>query len=150
MPGSSTAPGRSDLAMVRPKRVAFRARNSVGTRGFAFAAQWLAPMPSPTDASSPSLRTPAHGAGSFVVVELHRILLAGPPAHFESSHPSQPVQLAKNMRNMPESWPRPRFKEKPRLPTRAGLELDRVKPLKSPVSPWAPTRNVAFGSAPEM
>src|SRR5262249_59059841 len=30
------------LAMVRPKRVAFRARNSVGTRGLAFAAQWLA------------------------------------------------------------------------------------------------------------
>ena len=35
MPGSSTTPGRSDLAMVRPKRVAFRARNSVGTRGLA-------------------------------------------------------------------------------------------------------------------
>src|SRR5207245_4856559 len=42
MPGSSTTPGRSDLAMVRPKRVAFRARNSVGTPAFAFAAQWLA------------------------------------------------------------------------------------------------------------
>ena len=42
MPGSSTTPGRSDLAMVRPKRVAFRARNSVGARGLAFAAQWLA------------------------------------------------------------------------------------------------------------
>ncbi len=35
MPGSSTTPGRSDLAMVRPKRVAFRTRNSVGTRGLA-------------------------------------------------------------------------------------------------------------------
>jgi ATP-dependent DNA ligase len=42
MPGSSTTPGRSDLAMARPKRVAFRARNSVGTRGLAFAARWLA------------------------------------------------------------------------------------------------------------
>src|SRR5256884_5970246 len=42
MPGSSTTPGRSDLAMVRPKRVAFRARNGVSTRGLAFAAQWLA------------------------------------------------------------------------------------------------------------
>src|SRR5262249_41172472 len=42
MPGSSTTPGRSDLAMVRPKRVAFRARNSVGARRLAFAAQWLA------------------------------------------------------------------------------------------------------------
>src|SRR5262249_579609 len=46
--------------------------------------------------------------------------------------------------------PQPRFKEKPRLPKRAGLELDRVRPLKSPVSPSAPTRNVAFGSAPDM
>src|SRR5437660_9297338 len=42
MPGSSTTPGRSDLAMLRPKRVAFRTRNSVGTQGLAFAAQWLA------------------------------------------------------------------------------------------------------------
>src|SRR5436190_23217816 len=42
MPGSSTTPGRSDLAMVRPKRVAFRTRNGLGTRGWAFAAQWLA------------------------------------------------------------------------------------------------------------
>src|SRR6266481_7445627 len=42
MPGSSTTPGRPDLAMVRPKRVAFRARNSVGARGLAFAAPWLA------------------------------------------------------------------------------------------------------------
>jgi hypothetical protein len=62
MPGSSTTPGRSDLAMVRPKRVAFRARNSVGTRGLAFAAQWLA-YASPTDASSASLRRPTHGSG---------------------------------------------------------------------------------------
>src|SRR5216684_9269466 len=42
MPGSSTTPGRSDLAMARPKRIAFRARNSVGARRLAFAAQWLA------------------------------------------------------------------------------------------------------------
>ena len=39
MPGSSTTPGRSYLAMVRPKRVAFRTRNGVGTRGLAFAAE---------------------------------------------------------------------------------------------------------------
>jgi hypothetical protein len=42
MPGSSTTPGRSDLAIARPKRVAFRIRNGVGTRELAFAAQWLA------------------------------------------------------------------------------------------------------------
>jgi len=32
---------------------------------------------------------------------------------------------------------RPRFKEKPQLPKRAGLELDSVRPLQSPVSPLA-------------
>src|SRR5215813_9071977 len=37
--------------------------------------------------------------------------------------------------------------EKPRLPKKTGPELDSVRPLKSPVSPSAPTRNVAFGSA---
>jgi hypothetical protein len=96
MPGSSTTPGRSDLAMVRPKRVAFRARNSVGTRGLAFAAQWLAyALPYRrfvgvlTDANAPL------GADvdrySFIVVDLHHLLLAGLPAHFESYHPRQAV-----------------------------------------------------------
>jgi hypothetical protein len=40
------------------------------------------------------------------------------------------------------------LEEKPRLPKWTGLELDRARPLKSPVSPSAPTRNVALGSAP--
>ena len=34
--------------------------------------------------------------------------------------------------------PRPRFKEEPQLPRGTGLELDSVRPLKSPVSPSAP------------
>ena len=42
MPGSSTTPGRPGARDVASVRVAFRARNSVGTRGLAFAAQWLA------------------------------------------------------------------------------------------------------------
>src|SRR6266404_1286466 len=42
MPGSSTTPGRPGARDDAPVRVAFRARNSVGTRGLAFAAQWLA------------------------------------------------------------------------------------------------------------
>src|SRR5919108_5353715 len=56
------------------------------------------PMPSPTDASSASLRTPTHGSGadvdrySFIVVDLHHLLLAGLPAHFESYHPSHAVR----------------------------------------------------------
>ena len=40
------------------------------------------------------------------------------------------------------------LKEKPRLLEWTGLELDSVKPLKSPVSPSAPIPNVAFGSTP--
>jgi hypothetical protein len=30
---------------------------------------------------------------SFIVVDLHHLLLAGLPAHFESYHPSQAVRL---------------------------------------------------------
>ena len=86
MPGSSTTPGRSDLAMVRPKRVAFRARNSVGVRGLAFAAPWLAyALPYRrfvgvlTDANA---RLGADvGRYTFIVVDLHHLLLAGLPAH---------------------------------------------------------------------
>ena len=97
MPGSSTTPGRSDLAMVRPKRVAFRARNSVGTRGLAFAAQWLAyALPYRRFVSVLTDANARLGADvdrySFIVVDFHHLLLAGLPAHFESSHPSQPVR----------------------------------------------------------
>src|SRR5258708_34817307 len=96
MPGSSTTPGRSDLAMARPKRVAFRARNSVGTRGLAFAAQWLAyALPYRRFVAVLADANARLGADvdrySFIVVDLHHLLLAGLPAHFESYHPSQPV-----------------------------------------------------------
>jgi hypothetical protein len=96
MPGSSTTPGRSDLAMVRPKRVAFRARNSVGTRGLAFAAQWLAyALPYRRFVGVLTDANARLGADvdrySFIVVDLHHLLLAGLPAHFESYIPSQPA-----------------------------------------------------------
>ena len=88
MPGSSTTPGRSDLAMVRPKRVAFRARNSVGTRGLAFAAQWLAyALPYRRFVAVLADANARLGADvdrySFIVVDLHHLLLAGLPAHCE-------------------------------------------------------------------
>jgi hypothetical protein len=97
MPGSSTTPGRSDLAMVRPKRVAFRARNGVGTRGLAFAAQWLAyALPYRRFVGVLTDANARLGADvdrySFIVVDLHHLLLAGPPAHFESYHLSQAVR----------------------------------------------------------
>src|SRR6266705_125462 len=91
MPGSSTTPGRSDLAMVRPKHVAFRSRNSVGTRGLAFAAQWLAyALPYRRFVGVLTDANARLGADvdrySFIVVDLHHLLLAGLPAHFESGH----------------------------------------------------------------
>jgi hypothetical protein len=96
MPGSSTTPGRSDLAMVRPKRVAFRDRNSVGTRGLAFAAQWLAyALPYRRFVAVLADANARLGADvdrySFIVVDLHHLLLAGLPAHFESDHLSHAV-----------------------------------------------------------
>jgi hypothetical protein len=99
MPGSSTTPGRSDLAMVRPKRVAFRTRNSVGTRGLAFAAQWLAyALPYRRFVGALTDANARLGADvdrySFIVVDLHHLLLAGLPAHFESDMPSHAVGLS--------------------------------------------------------
>src|SRR5467141_1402418 len=96
MPGSSTTPGRSDLAMVRPKRVAFRTRNGVGTRGLAFAAQWLAyALPYRRFVAVLADANARLGADvdrySFIVVDLHHLLLAGLPAHFESYMPSHAV-----------------------------------------------------------
>jgi hypothetical protein len=98
MPGSSTTPGRSDLAMVRPKRVAFRARNSVGTRGLAFAAQWLAyALPYRRFVGILTDTYARLGADvdrySFIVVDLHHLFLAGLPAHFESYMPRHAVGL---------------------------------------------------------
>src|SRR5437762_1718356 len=97
MPGSSTTPSRSDLAMARPKRVAFRTRNGVGTRGLAFAAQWLAyALPYRRFAAVLADANARLGADvdrySFIVVDLHHLLLAGLPAHFESDMPSQAVR----------------------------------------------------------
>ena len=88
MPGSSTTPGRSDLAMVRPKRVAFRARNSVGARGLAFAAPWLAyALPYRRFVGVLTDANARLGADvdrySLIVSELHRLLVAGLPAHCE-------------------------------------------------------------------
>ena len=82
MPGSSTTPGRSDLAMVRPKRVAFRTRNGVGTRGLAFAAQWLAyALPYRRFVAVLADANARLGADvdrySFIVVDLHHLLFAG-------------------------------------------------------------------------
>src|SRR5262249_26297855 len=70
-------------------RVAFRARNSVGTWGLAFAAQWLAyALPYRRFVGVLTDANARLGADvdrySFIVVDLHHLLLAGLPAHYES------------------------------------------------------------------
>src|SRR4029434_8347018 len=86
MPGSSTTPGRPGARDGASVRVAFRTRNSVGTRGLAFAAQWLAyALPYRrfvavlADANA-RLRADVDRY-SFIAVDLHHLLLAGLPAH---------------------------------------------------------------------
>jgi hypothetical protein len=83
--------------MMRPKRVAFRTRNGVGTRGLAFAAQWLAyALPYRRFVAVLADTNARLGADvdrySFIVVDLHHLLLAGLPAHFESYMLSQAVR----------------------------------------------------------
>jgi hypothetical protein len=43
---------------------------------------------------------------SFIVVDLHQLLLASLPAHFESSHASQPVQSSTPTERTPLEMPR--------------------------------------------
>ena len=87
MPGSLTTPGRSGTRIIAPARVAFRDRYSVGTRDqFPFAAQWLAyALPYRRFAAAVTDDDARLGADvdrySFIVTDLHRLLLAGLPAH---------------------------------------------------------------------
>src|SRR5258708_40156512 len=97
MPGSSTTPDRPGARDIASVRVAFRARNSVGTRGLAFAAQWLAyALPYRRFVAVLADANARLGADvdrySFIVVDLHHLLLAGLPAHFESYMASQAVR----------------------------------------------------------
>jgi hypothetical protein len=110
MPGSPTAPGRTGARIVASVRIAFRQRNSVGTRDDpTFAAQWLAfaipcrrfasvlanadaraqwlayAIPCRRFASVLANADARLGADvvcySFIAVDLHHLLLAGLPAH---------------------------------------------------------------------
>ena len=96
MPGSPTTPGRTGTRADVPVRVAFRAVHGVGTRGkVTFAAQWLA-YALPCRRFAPALADNDARLGadvvrySFIVVDLHHLLLAGLPAHFESCRPNRP------------------------------------------------------------
>ena len=87
MPGSPTTPGRPGTRDTAPVRVAFRIANSVGARDCCtFAAQWLAcALPCRGFAGALTGDDARLGADvdrySFIVVDLHHLLLAGLPAH---------------------------------------------------------------------
>ncbi len=89
MPGSSTTPGRLGARVHAPIRVAFRIRNGVGTRDNNLCeAQWLA-CAFPYRRFAAVLTDDSARLGvdvvsySFTVSDLHRLLVAGLPAHCE-------------------------------------------------------------------
>ena len=98
MPGSRTTRGRPAARHRAATRVAFRWVNGVGTPDESFAAQYLAyALPCRRFAADLSRRTAPHallgrwvanarlgadvGGYSFIVEDLHLLLLAGLPAH---------------------------------------------------------------------
>jgi hypothetical protein len=87
VPGSSTTPGRPSACVGALGHIAFRYTDSVGTRNqFSIAAQWLAcTFPCRRFADILADACARLGADvvrySFIVVDLHHLLLAGLPAH---------------------------------------------------------------------
>ena len=87
MPGSQTAPGRSEARNDAPDRVAFHCLNGVGTRiRIAFVAPWLAyAIPCRRFAVTLAGASARLGADvacySFIVADFHHLLLAGLPTH---------------------------------------------------------------------
>jgi hypothetical protein len=87
MPGSSTTPGCPSACVGALGHIAFRYTDSVGTRNqFSIAAQWLAcTFPYRRFADILADACARLGADvvrySFIVVDLHHLLLAGLPAH---------------------------------------------------------------------
>ena len=86
MPGSSTTRDRSCARVDAHPRFAFRCDNGVGVPIDSFAAQWLA-YAHPYRRFAPGLAADDARLGadvvrySFIVVDLHLLLLAGLPAH---------------------------------------------------------------------
>ena len=86
MPGSLTTPGRPGARDDAPRRIAFHDLHGVGTqnRNLSRLNGW--PMRPPVNASPKPSRVTAHELGadvdrySFIVRDLHSLLLAGLPA----------------------------------------------------------------------
>src|SRR5258708_7480095 len=91
MPGSSTTPGCPSACVGALGHIAFRYTDSVGTRNqFSIAAQWL-PCTFPYRRFADILADACARLGadavrySFIVVDLHHLLLAGLPAHLREN-----------------------------------------------------------------
>ncbi len=86
MPGSRTTPGSTDARDTAAAGVAFRVWNHVGAQDETFAAQWLAyAFPYRRFTCVLADADARLGANvdrySFIAADLHRLLLAGLPAH---------------------------------------------------------------------
>ena len=92
MPGSPTTPSRPSACVGALSHVAFRQQNGVGTRDEpTFAARWLAyaiPCRRFADTLADACARLGADVGrySFIVVDLHHLLLAGLPAHSAMGH----------------------------------------------------------------
>jgi hypothetical protein len=99
MPGSTTALGRAGTCNSAPVRVAFHQPHGVGTLDDVdFAAQWLAyAIPYRRFADALTGTCARLGADvvrySFIVVDLHHLLLAGLPA-LAANTPQEPSESA--------------------------------------------------------
>src|ERR1700676_5397668 len=91
VPGSSTTPGRPSACVGALGHIAFRYTDSVGTQNqFSIAARWLAcTFPYRRFADILADACARLGADavrySFIVVDLHHLLLAGLPAHLREN-----------------------------------------------------------------
>ena len=103
MPGSLTTPARPGARDNAPVRVAFHGGYRVGVPGIVvFGAQYLAcTFPCRRFAIALAGNHARLGADvdrySFIAVDLHHLLLAGLPAHFESYMPSHAVRGKKRI-----------------------------------------------------
>ena len=107
--GVSDHAGSAGARADAPVRMAFRHSNDVGTRDYRpFAAPWPACTLPCRRFAGPLAGTDARlGADvdrySFIVVDLHHLLLAGRPAHSVSSHvliPAPPHSAVLNTRQL--------------------------------------------------
>src|SRR5208283_809353 len=111
MPGSSTTQDRICARVDAHPRFAFRCDNDVGVPIDSFAAQWLA-YTHPCRRFALGLATDDARLGadavrySFIVVDLHHLLLAGLPAHgHRNPGLPKPLYWGRNRMELAGYWP---------------------------------------------